>query len=215
MQQRLVEHALPADSEIRRAAAEVVARPHFQLDRARSDGGEPWLVTFFRWLLKPFRALFEMLEGFPVAIQWLIVVLAVLICLALIAHIVYTLAGAIRGPLQRSKRAFVSPVPKADPTTLERDAAAYAAAANYIDAIRLLLRAALRRIELAENKAFRPGITNRQLLRRYQATPLAEHLRWFVDAIDCKWYGGEPCSESDYLAGQKQHAQICRYVANR
>jgi hypothetical protein len=208
----LAKASLPSGEEIRRIAEEIAARPHFQLDRAPSDGGEPLWIRILRWIFKPFRALFEILEGLPEPLRWLIVILAIVLCIALIAHIAYTLAGAIRGPSLSSKQPFIAPDKKADPATLERAAAERAAAADYIAAIRLLMRAAVRRIELAEERAFRPGLTNRQLLRRYQSTRLAEPLRWFVEAIDRKWYGGEMCQQQDYEVSRQQHAQICSHV---
>jgi hypothetical protein len=209
----IAESSLPPAQQIRRAAAEVVARPYFQIDVTQGDGGEPLWLRLLRLILKPFQYVFRALDGLPEIVRWLIVVLAIALCLAIIAHIIYTVLGAIRGPASRTKQPYIAPGSRADPETLERAAAERAAAGAYVDAVRLLMRAALRRIELAEKKAFRPGITNRQLLRSYQSTALVDPLRWFVDAIDRKFYGSESCSEADYVVGQHQHAQICRYVA--
>lgn len=72
----------------------------------------------------------------------------------------------------------------------------------------MLFRAALRRIELAEDKKLRVGITNRELLRRYRQSPLSEPLQLFVEMIDRKWYGGEACESADALHCRESYGQI-------
>ena len=99
-----------------------------------------------------------------------------------------------------------------DPVSLEEEADRAGSRGDYIGAIRLLFRAALRRIEVAEKKKLRPGSTNRELLRRYRSTPLFTPLERFVETIDNKWYGGGTCVEEDYLTCRGEHARILKHV---
>ncbi|HEX6962603.1 MAG TPA: DUF4129 domain-containing protein [Lacipirellula sp.] len=211
----LAQAPVPSSDEIRRIAAEVVARDYFRIDEAR-DASEPplWLVIF-KWIIKPFVALFELLDGLPDVLRWLIVIGAVILCIALIAHITYVLMAAVRGPGAGSRKGYTPPETKLDPQSLERSARERERDGDYIGAIRLLMRAATRRLEIAEERPFRPGVTNRQVLRRYQATPLFEPLKILVEVIDRKWYGGEPCTETDYAICQQQHALIRDYAQAR
>jgi hypothetical protein len=99
-----------------------------------------------------------------------------------------------------------------DPEALVREAERAGRDGDYIGAIRLLFRAALRRMEVVEKRKLRPGATNRELLRRYRSTPLHESLERFVETIDTKWYGGATCLESDYSLCRSEHDRIRQYV---
>ncbi len=154
---------LPPPDAIRRAAGEVVARPYYDLGLGVGDNSEPFLIEILRWILKPFRWMFDSMEGLPEVVRWLVVILCVVLCAALISHIVYTLVMAIRGPVLRRRQEFASTVREVDASDLERQAELSGGRGDYIGAVRLLFRAALRRIELSEQRKFRPGITNREL----------------------------------------------------
>jgi hypothetical protein len=99
-----------------------------------------------------------------------------------------------------------------DPAALEQEAESASRAGDYIGAIRLLFRAALRRIEVVEKRKLRPGFTNRELLRRYRSTPLHDSLERFVETIDDKWYGDGICLESDYVYCRSEHERIRQYA---
>src|SRR6476660_6479369 len=157
---------LPPPQTIRETAKEVVARPYFHLDSPNAGDTTPLILRILRWLMKPFEWLFDSLEGLPEAVRWLIVILCVVICVALIAHIIYTLLAAVRGPLYRKNHFQLPETKDADPRDFERRAELALSHEDYIGAIRLLFRATLRRLELFEKKKFRPGITNRELLTR-------------------------------------------------
>jgi hypothetical protein len=98
---------------------------------------------------------------------------------------------------------------------LEQLAERASLAGDYIGGVRLLFRAALRRIELFEHKKLRPGITNRELLRRYRTSPLAAPLARFVETIDLKWYGSLPCERADYEACEIEHDRIRQHASQR
>lgn len=204
--------ALPPPDVIRKTAEEVVSRPYFELDSTARRDSTPFVLELIRWILAPFRWLFESLEGLPEFVRWLVVVVTVVICIALTAHIIYTLIVAIRGPTARHRRQFEQEAAEVDPLELERQAESVGKQGDYIGAIRLLFRSALRRIELAERNRFRPGFTNRELLRRYRMTPLYGSLERFVDTIEMKWYGNIPCEQIDYQSCRSAHVRICEFV---
>ncbi|MEX2316408.1 MAG: hypothetical protein WD669_04600 [Pirellulales bacterium] len=207
---------LPPSDAIRQKAGEIVSRKYYDLSTDSSaSGGEPLLLKFLRWIAKPFQWLFDHMEGLPDFLRWLVVILFALLCVALIGHIIYTFIRAIRLPLAKRGR-YEGPASKEiDPAELERQADRAGAAGDYIGGVRLLFRAALRRIELAERKKLRPGITNRELLRRYRSSPLGNPLARFVDVIELKWYGKLPCEQADYAACQSEHVRICQYANER
>ena len=207
--------ALPPPEDIRRTAEGVVRRPYFDLGNAPLREASSWLLDVLRWILKPFEWLYEILGGLPEFVRWLVVAVCVVLCIALIAHIIYTLVSAIRVPSVGRGRAFKPSAAEIDPVDLEREAESLVARGDYIGAVRLLFRAAIRRIELAETRRFRPGFSNRELLRRYRSTPLGQSLQRLVETIELKWYGNALCEQSDYLACRSDHERICQYVRER
>jgi hypothetical protein len=86
----------------------------------------------------------------------------------------------------------------ADPEEFEALAAEARQAGRLVEAARWLLRAALLRLERSEKRKPRPGATNRELLRRYRATPVAAPLQTLVDTVDLHWYGDRPANEADF-----------------
>jgi hypothetical protein len=204
--------ALPPPDAIREAAREVISREYFDLGVAPRQDVTPFLLRLIEWMLKPFRWLFDSLEGWPESVRWIVVVLSVLICVALIGHIIYSFAAAIRGPATRRRQQYMTSSKEVDPAALEQDAEQAGTSGDYIGAIRLLFRAALRRLELAEKRKLRPGCTNREIVRRYRSTPISSSIERFVETIENKWYGSEACERQDYLACHDELARIREYV---
>jgi len=207
--------ALPPPDTIRTTAEEVVSRPYFDLDYGRNSSSEAFLLDVIRWLFRPFLWLFESLEGLPDFLRWVIVAACLLILILLVAHIVYTLVSALQVPQLPKGPGTGSSRQESDPAELELQAESCETEGDYIGAIRLLFRSAIRRIELAERKRFRPGFSNHELLRRYRTTPLANSLKLFVETIDRKWYGDWPCDQSDYLDCYQEHAKIREFLQRR
>lgn len=203
---------LPPADTIRQTAAEIVARPDYELDGSAPTVDTSLMMELIRWILAPFEWLFDSMEGVPDSIRWVIVIFCVVLCIALVAHMIYSFVVAIRGPVARQGRVYLSASREIDPAELEEQAELAGAAGDYIGGVRLLFRAALRRIEMAEKKKLRPGFTNRELLRRYRSSPLSESLQRFVEVIELKWYGNLPCERADYLACQSEHVRIRNYV---
>jgi hypothetical protein len=174
-----------------------------------------WLLQFLRWILKPFEWLFNALDGLPDAIRWLVVVGLALLLLLLLGHIVWTFIVAIRRAPVRSRRLNAERDRAIDPADLEREAETRGARGDYIEAIRLLFRAAVLRLQRAEKRPFRPGFTNRELLRRYQSSPLFDPLKGFVETIDAKWYGLQPCNPEDYAVSRVRHIELRKLIEER
>jgi hypothetical protein len=204
--------ALPPPAAIREAARDVLARPYFDLDSVGPRDQAPLFLEIIRWILTPFRWLFEILDGLPEAVRWLIVLACLVLAAVLIGHILFALARSIRGPLLQRKSQLNAAAKEGDPKEFEKQADLAVAREDYIGAIRWLFRATLRRLELFEKKKFRPGITNRELLRRYRSSPLADSLLSFVNTIDLKWYGQMPCGQAEYISCRNEHGRICRYI---
>jgi hypothetical protein len=207
----LAQSQLPAPESIREAAREVISRPYYKLDSSTPEDSTPLIVQLIRWMLKPFEWLYDQMEGLPEVVRWIAVIACVVVCIALIAHILYTLLKAV-GPVARRRIPLTDPGRDVNPDDFEQQAALAERNRDYIGAVRLLFRAALRRLEIFEKRRFRPGITNRELLRRYRSTPLAESLLRFVTTIDLKWYGQVPCEQTDYIACRTEHGRICQYI---
>ncbi|WP_437223405.1 hypothetical protein SH661x_003204 [Planctomicrobium sp. SH661] len=202
---------MPPPDEVQRKAAEIVARPEYHLDDETSTAALELWGRLLSWIFVPLRWLYHLLDGLPEVFRWPIVIVLVLVCLALIAHIVWTFLSAIR-PSDRTRFTSVASEREATPEEMEKAAEAERLGGNYIGAIRCLFVACLLRIQRAEKKRIRKGITNRELLRRYQSSPLSQPLQYFVDVIDTKWYGREDCFESDFELCRSQYAMICSYV---
>lgn len=203
--------AAPEPPTIRRTAQEIVQRPEYQLEPGEDHGLTllGWLLDLFWWLMTPIRALFEALHAIWPPLAWLIIILLLVILVALVAHIVYTFKQALARRVPGRLDVGRDGAPP-DPAALERQAREAASAGDYIGAVRLLFRASLVRLQQAERRPLRRGTTNRELLRRYQSSPIVEALRLFVEMIDRKWYGHETCTPTDYEECARAHEHIRR-----
>jgi hypothetical protein len=206
--------AFPEPDVIRRKAAEVLQRPEYQPDVTDTDKGLTALILdALRWVWEVLRSFAELLEGLPDWLQWVIQIGLVLLLVLLVGHIMYTLAKATRGPT-RLHEAEQPARRSRNPHELEQLAADAGARQDYIEAVRLLFRAGVLRLEIAEKRVNRPGTTNRELLRRYRTTPLFDALKLLVDTIDDKWYGDHGCTREDYEACRTAHARL-RHLAGQ
>lgn len=210
----LLATALPEAKTIRDKAAEIVARPEFQLDTDRQGESLNLFLRVLFWLLQPIRWLLEFLSQLPSPLWWLVVITMTAALVALIAHIVWSFIQAVHGS-PRKRLGTLARDSKATPEELERAAAEAERQGDYIGAVRLLFRAGILRIERAEEKPIRRGITNHELLRRYRTSPLFEPLDWFVRTIDAKWYGYETCVSEDCLLSREEYSRICRAAVRR
>ncbi len=198
---------LPSAEQIRRKAQEVLARPEYQTDSASGDGGRSLMLRILGWLGDAFRWLADSLSflpdrwRYPAAIG-LVILLALLIFRMIIGLRRATqLPSRVRGERKRQPRIQ-------SPEELEKLALAERERGRWVEAIRLLFRACLLRLEKFEKRPLRPGATNRELLRRYRRSSVYEPLRTMVDTIDQKWYGDYPAAEADFEDCQTAHQQL-------
>lgn len=200
--------ALPAGDQIRRKAEEVLARPDYDLKGGLDRETVSLLFRIIMWVLTPIRWLLERMEGLPWPLRWVIIAILFALLIALVTHIIWTFIRAVRGTSLRRAGGAVLRERAIAPQELETEADQLASRGNLIGAIRLLFRASLRRIELMEEKPFRRGITNREILRRYRSTPLRAPLGRLVDTIDACWYGETVCQPSDLETSRADYAAI-------
>ncbi|MCA9237023.1 MAG: DUF4129 domain-containing protein [Planctomycetales bacterium] len=166
-----------------------------------------------RLLLKPFEWFFDALGGLPTGLKWIVFLAAVLLCVLLIAHIGVSFSRALRAnatisPRRRKERNLFSEI-----QGLEQAAAAAEARGDCSSAVHLLMRAAACHLELARGKSFRPGVTNRDLLRLFDATVLFAPLRSLVDAVDLHWYGDQPCPAGVFSSCRSAYFQVRDHAA--
>jgi Domain of unknown function (DUF4129) len=208
--------AIPSPETLREKAAEIVAGRDYQLDSGQSDNSWTFalMLEIIDWILVPFRWLFELTEGLPSFLRWMIVLSLAALLMLLIGHIIYSIFSSVRGPKRVSAAGLDERRRRIDPVELERLADEAARRADYITAIRFLFRASVVRLELSEKKMNRPGTTNRELMRRYRNRPVvSDSLRQLVETIDRKWYGDEVCSAADYALCQSAHENVCHTLA--
>ncbi|MFO0948300.1 MAG: hypothetical protein U1D30_20660 [Planctomycetota bacterium] len=195
---------------VRRVARDVLSGPDYDLD-PNIGSGETFLSIFLDYLemvLRPILRWFDALFDISPFLGYSAMIALVLTALFLLGHIGYTLWVLLQKKSQL--RSFSSNGVKkgTDPEQLERLAALAVEDEDFISAVRLLFKASLLRIEAAEKREFRAGLTNRELLRRFRNTPMQAPLRHFVDVIDAKWYGFGTCLRPDFESCREAHAQI-------
>jgi Domain of unknown function (DUF4129) len=195
-----------------------VASPDYRLDAqlSQSHWTEELILTILEWILTPLRWLFDLTEGLPDVLRWLIVVVLVIVLVGLIWHMAYSFMMAMRRPTRVAGLGLADRQRGFSPEELEQLAAEADRAGNHIAAIRFLFRASVARLEFSLKQKHRPGATNRELLRRFSQWPeMNSSVRFFVDVIDRKWYGDEHCSEFDYAESQAAYHSLCSFLRER
>lgn len=203
---------IPPPDEIRRVATEVMERPEFHPDSLSDSGAaESLWLEILKWLWERFEWLVAMLAFLPGFLQIPVAVLLVLLLLFLIARMIMGVSRVARMPQEeqslRQRRRQTLTVAE-----LERMAAASHQKGDPIEAVRLLFRAAILRLEKAEKRPNRPGATNRELLRKYRAVEIQTPLKTMVETIDAKWFGGRPSEPDDYLRSHEAYKTLCSFV---
>jgi hypothetical protein len=206
--------ALPPPDEIRRKAAEVLQRPEYH-ENTPSGSGElarTILLRVFRWLGDAFEWLADSLRFLPDSWRYPAAILLCVLLAAFVIRIIYAIGKAARlpdrvhAPRERRQRAHSA-------EELEALAEEEYFRGRVLEAVRLLFRASVRRLEDAEKRVNRPGTTNRELLRRYRSMPLYEPLRTMVDTIDVKWYGGRAVAPQDYDLCAAAHRRVRQLIS--
>jgi hypothetical protein len=200
----------PPDAEtVRRAVERVFADGRYDLAPRPADRGGA--SEFFRPLRErlwdPLMEWWGKLQG---SVPWADEVLAGLVIAAAMALLMQVI---------RLRRRPDPKLPEVEKPLVARPDELFALAQSagergeYVVAARLLLHSGLLRLEAAERRVNRPGLTNRELLRRYRGTALANPLAMLVDTVDRGWFGRRECSRLDYvdcLAAHEEIASVAR-----
>ncbi len=176
---------------IRQTAQEVLSNARYQTSQNESVDLILLLERFFRWVFSPLAELFGPLSGISLVFAWVIfglVVVGFLMLMILVCNrlITFKRTAYVARNLRHESR-------HRDPLELEKLANDSFESRDYVVAVRLYLMATLLRLELAQEKRFRPGMTNQEHLRRYQRSPLFEPMQYIVNLMDRTWYGGVSC----------------------
>ncbi|MFV0445093.1 MAG: DUF4129 domain-containing protein [Planctomycetaceae bacterium] len=189
----------PLDADtIRRTVKEVLAGEDYQLAPAppRSEAVTEWLTWLREQLIDPFTNWWEGISG---QFAWADEVLSGAVVGLLAVLIVQII-------LARRRRNAAVPSAPGTEELVDRPAELHALAllqgeqGEHVVAVRLLIQSVKLQLENLEHRKNRPGLTNRELLRRYRQTRLAQPLARLVDAVDQGWFGNRHCSREDYLA---------------
>lgn len=203
----------PTKEQLRDTLREVLSRPDYQIDPPSepSEGMLRILATLLRWILTPFKWLFDAMDGLPDFLRWLVVIVLFVVLVALLAHIAWTFYQAMTGGRRPQGRTLLpSESADAEMSIEELETAAEQAfhQGALIEAVRFLFRAALTGLSQRERKKFRRGTTNRQYLNHFRNSAVSPHLQMFVNTIERKWYGDEPCENRDYDDCRNAYQQI-------
>ncbi len=203
-------------AQLREKVDEVLARPEFA--DATNESSSP-AVGILEWLLEQLAGalkwMYDLTQGLPEVLRWLVVGGLTLLLVVLVIHILWTFQRALSGAHLRLPDANLAleGERKLSPDELEAQADQAATEGDLIGAIRLLLRASLLRLEQREKRPFRRGMTNRQHLARVRRTPFFDPLQILVRTIEMKWFGDENCDASDYDACRQAHGSLRSLIA--
>jgi hypothetical protein len=192
--------SVPDPHTIRQTAEEVLSDPEYQLT-PRPDQllDESLWEQFQDWL----RGWWEKIEDLMPAPEGWQRPAALVAAGILLAVAGYFGARALRRRMRPEAPLSTPQIdPALPPDELQHRAEEAGARQEYAGAVRLLLRASILRLEAAEQRINRPGITNRELLRRYRSTPVHDPLARLVETVDLAWYGERECTALDF--------QLCR-----
>ncbi|REJ89010.1 MAG: DUF4129 domain-containing protein [Planctomycetota bacterium] len=206
---------LPPPDEIRRVAAEVLKRPEFHPDSlSNTTGAESIWLEILKWIWGGIEWLAAALAFLPAALQIPVAILLVLLLGFVVVRMILGVSRVARLPQteealrQRQRRALY-------PADLEKMATEAHQQGDAIEAVRLLFRAAILRLENAEKRPNRPGSTNRELLRKYRAAEIHSPLKTMADTIEMKWFGGRPSEPDDYDRSREAYESLCSVVTAR
>ncbi|MEN6344211.1 MAG: DUF4129 domain-containing protein [Armatimonadia bacterium] len=182
--------ARPPVAKLREELARILAQREYQQAEA------PWLRKLLQriveWLSDLFGAwspqVHALKEAWP-ALYWVIVFLLVAVLALLLYHIALTLRMAFAGP-RRRQEAPVS-VRQVSPDALRARAESMAKQGRYLEAIRALLEALMRRLDRLEVTPYDPSRTNWELLEALAAAPvIAREFEPLARRLDLVLYGG-------------------------
>lgn len=179
-------------------AKEVLSRDYYNLDNRVYPIA--WAGRVLRWLRDLVDSFFDLLEGsglaIPPSVFWTL--MGLIAATLLLWWIFRWNANRIRVSREAAvAEAEIDDLP-ADVRALLQRSNDLAAAGNYVDASRVLYRAALVRLEEQRGGFLRRGLTNTEYIRTFRSPWVIESLRVFVDLINWKWYRARSFEAEDY-----------------
>ena len=191
-------------ADVDRAVEEVFSDPAFREGLEGSHSGAGSLLVFLvEAIQRLFARILENFSGLQASsplLFWLLFTVLVIVLLALLTHIVWTLAMVFRGAggTEGGEEEAVSQERARRFAELRSHAHELAVRGRFREAAHHLLLALLSLVEERNVLKLARGWTNREVLDRLRARGTADELELFGGAVEKAWYGGEAVSRHDY-----------------
>jgi hypothetical protein len=198
----------PPVTKLREELARILAQREYQQAEA------PWLRKLLQriaqWITEAFSnwapQVHALEEAWP-ALYWVIVFLLVAVLALLLYHIALTLRMAFAGPRRRQETPVS--VRQVSPEVLRTRAEAMARQGRYLEAIRALLEALMRRLDRLEVAPYDPSRTNWEFLDALAAAPvIAREFEPLARRLDGVLYGGAVADAETFRACAEQVDRI-------
>jgi hypothetical protein len=191
--------AQPQREALQRELEQILAQPDFR-EAMRSGGQDSRDLA--QWLAGRLRALFARLGGLHqtnYAVFLVTVIVLTVLLIALLFHISYTIARALRSAGKAREGPAQAPAARAKTADeLRREADALEAKGEFREAIRALYLALIRALQARGMLPRATSRTNWEYVRQVQVYPqVAAALQPFTETFDAKWYGRRPASAEE------------------
>ncbi|HLI81213.1 MAG TPA: hypothetical protein VKV03_14595 [Candidatus Binataceae bacterium] len=196
-----------SDDAVRSLAGKILARPEYAGAVGLNAKAESQLLKWLEAILKPISRL-EVLRSSSPLLYWMIVIAIAGICGALIAHVTWTIATALRAPEpSQPSREFGGNLPD-----LEREADSLAASGRYLDAAHRLMLACFRTLAERSVIELRPDRSNRWIRAALRGSALAENLAVEIDTLvertERRWFGDRQNDPEIYARWRSAFEQL-------
>ncbi len=180
----------PSEATIRQQLTEILARQEFSPDRPQG-----WLAA----LLRSFLDWLAGLQETHVVLFWLLLGGCVVLLLALVGHIGWTVSRVFSPGTQRPDTETVEEKRERLSLAYREEARRRARQREFTEAIRYLFLSLVYRFDESGGVGFQQAATNREYLALFADRPRVQaELKVFVDTLDDHWYGQQPTEERQY-----------------
>ena len=206
--------SIPDAGQVREAAREVFSSGKYQLDAdiPQNSLTAKWLAKFLDFFFSTVRAVADWLGALPSLMRWGVVIVLIAILVLLIVHSFRSLTRSYRRRTDHLDGNRLRGGDRRTALAFEQEAMQSATAGDWLNATRLLLRAAVTGLEQSQGRRFRESTTNRMYLRRYRTTTVQTDLKQLVETTERTWYGGQACLQSDYENCRVAYQSIARFA---
>jgi hypothetical protein len=177
-----------SDADVRALAGKILARPEYVHASGKEAQLESSVYKFLERILHWFSQM-ELLRDNSPLLYWMIVIAISGLCVALIAHVTWTLWIAMTAPEPPApSRAGAANVPD-----LAREAESLAAGGRYLDAAHRLMLASFRTLAERSLIELRPDRSNRWIRNALNGSPIGNQLAGEIDVLiertEHRWFG--------------------------